>query len=669
MTGLVVDNFAGGGGASHGIEQAIGRPIDVAVNHDPTAIAMHIANHPKTIHYVQSIMSIDPMDACTVDGKVQKSWLWWFSPDCKHHSKAKGGKPRDKRIRDLAHVVPHWIERLGDKAADWIALENVEEFRKWGPLDEHGKPIKERQGEEFDLWVRHIRRLGYTVDWCELVAADYGAPTTRKRLYLVARRNGTLIPWPEPTHAPRDSEAVKRGEKLPWVPAADCIDWSIECPSIFDRKKPLKPNTLRRIAHGVMRYVVNASEPFIVTARNSEKPWTAASEPMHTIVANGAHKSVVDAGIIPLTHAGGPQRGQSTQVPFPTVTGANRGEQAKLSATIVGVGGRRGQSPPLGVDTPHPTITTKGDSAVAEVVLAPHITKFRGGAIGSDAGEPMPTITANGEPARPAGAQPLALAGATLVQTGYGERKGQAPRALDPTKPLGTVVAGGSKHGAVAAMLSQFRGSNKTGSGGDPSEPAKAITAGGQHQALVTAHIEQANGGPRNQKLAGRDARSPMSTVTGSGSQQRLVETTLIKKGALPDELMARATQTAAFLMVYYGTDQAPEMTQPLPIVTTKDRFAVVTVTIDAVTYVIVDIGMRMLKPRELARAMGLPDSYVLDPEVTVTFKNGVKKTRPLTISEQISKIGNMVCPAVAKAIVEAIQATEEAEQPAVKAA
>ncbi|MEL7706461.1 DNA cytosine methyltransferase [Citromicrobium bathyomarinum] len=584
--GLVVDNFAGGGGASTGIEAALGRKVDVAINHDAEAVAMHIANHPDTKHYCQSIMAIDPREACTVDGKVRKVDLAWFSPDCKHHSKAKGGKPREKNIRDLAWVVVHWPERLGDNAPDVMMLENVEEFRKWGPLDENGMPIKEREGEEFNLWVRRIRKLGYKVEWRELVAADYGAPTTRKRLYLIARRDGKPIVWPAPTHGKRGSEAVERGELLPWRSAAECIDWSIPCPSIFTRKRPLKPNTLKRIAHGTMRYVVEAARPFIV----------------------------------PVTNTGwNPNRLIDADKPLPTVTTAKGGEMA---------------------------------------VVVPHVTKFRGGAIGSDAGEPMPTVTANGNPKRPAGAQPLALASATMVQVGYGEREGQAPRALDVQAPLGTVVAGGSKHAAVTAFLSQFRGSNRTGSGGDPVQPTKAITAGGTHQALVCAHIEQANGGPRNGKLAGRAASEPFSTITGTGSQQRIVQTTLIEEGDLPPEQLESAVRVAAFLVKYYGNESdGHDPAEPLGTVTTKDRFAVVTVTIDAVTYVIVDIGMRMLTPRELARAQGFPDHYVLDPI-------GLK-ARPLSKSAQIRMIGNSVCPDVATALVRANLADAIAERAA----
>lgn len=649
MIGLIVDNFAGGGGASTGIEAALGRSVDIAINHDAEAVAMHLANHPGTKHYCQSIMAIDPRDACAVDGRTVKVRFAWFSPDCKHHSKAKGGKPREKNIRDLAWVVVHWPERLGQNAPDVIMLENVEEFRKWGPLDENGHPIKERQGEEFDLWIRRLCRCGYKVEWRELRACDYGAPTSRKRLYLIARRDGQPINWPAPTHGKPGTPEVESGHLQPWRTAAQCIDWSIPCRSIFDRPRPLKDTTLRRIAHGTMRYVVNAARPFIVpvtnTGWNPDRHWSA-DEPLRTVTtAKGGEMAAIDAGIVPLTHHGQPDRGYASDQPFPTITGAHRGELARVEATVV-----------------------------------PHITKFRGGAVGSDASEPMPTVTANGNPARPAGAQPLALASATLVQTGYGEREGQTPRALAIEAPLGTVVAGGAKHAltvahmekfsensrgrpasepldavmagatrhaVVTAFLSSFYTSNTNGGRGRPDLPLKTALAGGQHHAVVADHIEQANGGPRP-PLAGRPADVPFSTITATGSQQRVVQTTMIEADALPPDLMDKAVRTAAFLVKYYGAaeGQSQPLDRPLDTVTTLARFAVVTVIIDAVTYVIIDIGMRMLTPRELARAQGFPDSYILDP----VGPNG----RPLSKSAQIRMIGNSVCPDVAEALTRA---------------
>ncbi len=751
MRPIVIDNFAGGGGASEGIEQAIGREIDVAINHDDEAVAMHLANHPDTHHYCQSILSKDPLEVVEEviarhGGDLDASalylgyliWLIWFSPDCKHHSKAKGGKPREKNIRDLAWVVVHWIERLQDaleqkgidprRVIKSIMLENVEEFRKWGPLDEDGIPIKEREGEEFDMFVRRIKRRGGKVEFKELVACDYGAPTARKRLYMIVRFDGQPIVWPEPTHGKPGSPEVLSGKRKPWRTAAECIDWSIPCPSIFNRKRELKEATNRRIAHGVMRYVVNAEHPYIIESIAV----TGGGEPRSFDIAK---YTSLDAGIIPLTHHGAPSRGYSTRDPFVTITGANRGELATLGAGVVPITHTSGRNVAHGVGQPLRTITAAkgGELAAATVTLAPHITKFRGGAIGSDMGAPMPTITANGNPARPAGAQPLAyaqaslvplsarpghvswlspvivgcggrrgqsgpvdvknpyptttakadacLVTATMIQCGYGEREGQAPRTLDLTAPLGTIVAGGVKHGLVLAhlekfsensrgrpasvpldtvmagaprhglvttFLSHFYSSNVTGGGGELRQPAKSITAGGQHHAVVAAHMEQANGGPRNKNLSGRSVHRPLSTATTTGSQQRIVETTLIDAGTLPPDMMERAVKVAAFLIKYYGSEigQHQSVERPLDTVTALARFAVVTVTIDAVTYVIVDIGMRMLAPRELANAQGFPASYVLDP----IGPNG----KPLTKSAQIRMIGNSVCPDVAKALVRA---------------
>lgn len=638
---LVIDNFAGGGGASTGIERAMGCAIDVAINHDPEAVAMHLANHPGTKHYCQSILAVDPLDA-TGGAPVA---LVWFSPDCKHHSKAKGGKPREKNIRDLAWVVVHWAERLlkatpdGSGAPQVIMLENVEEFRQWGPLDEDGRPIKERQGEEFDLWCRRLKRLGYKLQYRELRACDYGAPTSRKRLYLIARRDGQSIVWPEPTHGKPGSPEVLSGKRLPWRTAAECIDWSIPCPSIFSRKRPLKEATLRRIAHGTMRYVVNAATPFIVDTAYTNTRASRVFErqdPVRTVTTQPQH-SVVDAAIVPITHTGDPKRVHDPADPMRTITTANGGEFAR-----------------------------------ATVTLAPHVTKFRSGSVGSDATAPMPTVTANGDSARPAGATPLGIAAATMVQMGYGECAGQQPRALDVQAPLGTIVAGGGKHGVVVGHLEKF-GQNSRGrpadapldtvmagaprhgavtaflstfytNGGrhDVVCPAPTVTAESNHHAVVCAHMEQANTG-----RIGHPIQKPVSTITTAAAHQRLVQTTMIEADALPPEQMAGAVQVAAFLIKYYGNEEDGHgLTSPIGTVTTKDRFAVVTVTIDAITYVVVDIGMRMLTRRELANAQGFPRDYILDP-IGPTGK-------PLSISASIRMIGNSVCPDMAEALVRA---------------
>lgn len=582
--GLFIDGFAGGGGASTGIEQAIGRSVDIAINHSPTAIAIHRANHPATKHFCQDIKAVWPLAAT----RMQPVAGAWFSPDCKEFSKAKGGPVKDRSIRALCWEVIAWLK---DTRPTVGYLENVEEFEYAAPLDDAGNPIKGAEGREFRRFVRAIRALGYRVQWRVLKACDYGAPTSRKRLYMVMRCDGLPIVWPKPTHGAPGSPGVRRGKLLPWRTAAECIDWEVSCPSIFERKRELADATKRRIAHGVMRYVVNAAEPFIV----------------------------------PVTHAQKSPRTHASSEPLRTITAANGGELAAVDVTV-----------------------------------APHITKFRSGSVGADMGTPMPTVTANGEPARPAGATPLGIIGATLVTMGYGERPGQQPRVPHVDTPLRTIVAGGGRGGgkaaAVTAFLSSFYGSDQRAAGGDVEQPLRTARAGGQHHAIVTAHIEQANGGPRNKRLAGRDARRPLSTATTTGAQQRIVQTTLIDADALPAGLAQRASIVAAFLIKYYGNESDGHgLSDPIHTVTTKDRFAVVTVTIDARTYVIVDIGLRMLKPRELARAQGFPESYVLDPLVTKMIR-GKPVTRPLTISEQISAIGNSVCPPVARALVLANQ-------------
>ncbi|HEX7853824.1 MAG TPA: DNA cytosine methyltransferase [Sphingobium sp.] len=545
--GLFIDGFAGGGGASTGIEQAIGRSVDHAINHSETALAIHRANHPDTAHHRTDIRV--PMLPRTVTGGQHVAGAW-FSPDCKEFSKAKGGPVKDRSIRALCWEVVHWIEETDP---DVGYLENVEEFEYAAPLDRHGVPIAELSGKEFKKFVGKIRATGRLVEWKKLRACDYGTPTARLRLYMVMMKKslGRKIVWPKPTHGHPDSDAVKRGRLLPYRTAAEIIDFSIKATSIFERAKELADATKRRIAHGVMRYVVNAARPFIVyngetfvphlnVNRNSQKPYNGANEPTHTITAGGAHLNVVQASLISYGQHGGRNRP---------------------------------------VDEPHHTIAaSKKDT-----------------------------------------------------------------------------------NGVVTAFLSSFYGSDKKGSGGNPEAPLRTVRANGLHHAIVTAHIEQANGGPRNINSAGRSAERPLSTVTTTGSQQRVVETRLIANNDLPPEMLDRAVKTAAFLVKYYGTDGENETAQiqpvdrPLDTVTTKARFAVVTVTIDAKTYIIVDIGLRMLTPRELARAQGFPDSYILNPVVR-KFLRGKWVERPLTIAEQINAIGNSVCPPVARALVAANQ-------------
>ena len=660
VDGLFIDGFAGGGGASTGIAQAIGREVDIAVNHSPSAIAVHKANHPTTTHDCQDIKALWPKAAT----KMQRVAGAWFSPDCKEFSKVKGGPVKDRSIRALCWEVVHWLDEVRPTCG---YLENVEEFEYAAPLDADGVPIAGQEGREFKRFVRSIRALGYRVRWFILKACDYGAPTSRKRLYMVMRNDDLPIVKPPVTHGAPGSPGVRSGKLLPYRTAAECIDWSIPCLSIFERKRELAEATKRRIAHGIMRYVVNAAEPFIVRTAHGD---------------DGRHR----------THPIGD--------PLGTQPGSN--EFSAVDATVApfvsyGQHGGRNRSAIDPLNTV--AASAKDTNGVVEALLAPHITKFRTGSIGSAGNIPAPTVTANGEPARPAGATPLGLVGATLVKMGNGEREGQEPRALDPKKPLGAVTAhgsqgavataaiaplidhqfgasttrpaaepigattagGGGKSAAVTALLSSFYGSDRTGAGGEPDKPLRTARAGGQHHAVVAAHMEQANTMPNGGVHAGHSMRTPVSTIVGKGSTQRLVETTMVEEGALPPELMAKATRTAAFLVKYYGTDGPSEGAQhqaadrPLDAITTRARFAVVTVTIDAKSYVIVDIGLRMLKPRELARAQGFPENYILNPIVRKIVR-GKWVERPLTIAKQISAIGNSVCPPVARALVAANQ-------------
>ncbi|MGN6208805.1 DNA cytosine methyltransferase [Asticcacaulis sp.] len=602
--GIIVDNFAGGGGASTGIAAGTGYEPDEAINHDPAALAMHAANHPATRHHCQSVWSVDPLEV--VAGRPVD--LAWFSPDCKHFSKAKGGKPVEKHIRDLAWVVVHWATRLPDHLKPKvIMLENVEEFQQWGPLVETERglmPCPDRRGDEFRRWIKALKKAGYTrIQWRELKACDYGAPTIRKRLFLIARSDGQPIVWPKPTHGDPKSKAVKAGKLKPWRTAAECIDWSIPCPSIFERAKPLKEATCRRIAAGIMRYVVNSAKPFIV----------------------------------PLTHHGG-DRTADIDAPFNTVTGAHRGEMAVVNPFVVpithtsnGGAGRSGEDPLA-------TITTAKGGELA--IIAPHVMTMRNsGKPWQGCDEPTHTITAEGAH------QCLVEASLQKMQT--------SPE-------------------MVAAFIAQHNGGFYQGEGRAADAPLSTITQAGSNQNLVTAHfVRTAHGDVDSKgKKRGRgshEVTESFPTVTAS-QDSALVTSNLIKlrgtcaDGQATDEPMPTVTaggmhvgEVRAFLCKYYGNEiDGHGLDAPMGTVTTKDRFGLITVTIEGQEYVIADIGMRMLTPRELARAQGFPDSYILDPVCTYTTDAGNEKTGPLPKTHQIAKIGNSVCPAMAEALTRA---------------
>lgn len=352
---IVVDNFAGGGGASIGIERALGRPADLAINHDRLALAMHEANHPYTRHVHEDLWSVDPREA--TGGRPVG--LAWFSPDCTHFSRAKGTKPLKKRIRGLAWIVLRWAARAHPRV---IVLENVEEFETWGPL-RNGRPCPQRRGSTFRAWVEQLRDLGYAVDWRSLQACDHGAPTTRRRLYLIARRDGQPIAWPEPTHGP--------GRPEPYRVAADCIEWGLDCPSIFERRRPLAEATLRRIARGLERFVVGAREPFIVR--------------------HGHYSTRTGAGMIEGRGAG-TFRGQPLTEPLGTVCATNDKNLVVPALEAAFVAKHYGGVTGHGLRRPLGTVTARDHHAL----VAAFLTKFYGTSTGSGADRPLPTVTARG---------------------------------------------------------------------------------------------------------------------------------------------------------------------------------------------------------------------------------------------------------------------------------
>lgn len=517
--GLVVDLFAGGGGASTGIEWALGRSPDLGLNHSLAALRNHALNHPETAHLVDDIRRVDPFVAT----RGQPVDLLWASPDCRHFSPAKGGKPCNPKVRTLPWEVTRWAREVKPRL---ICVENVPAMQTWGPLhDDHtngcaskadleldeaafekcttkrchfAKPIKARAGETWREWISAFEAEGYQVAFWVLRADHFGAPTSRKRLFVVARRDGIAPVCPKPTH----------GEGLlPVRTAAECINWEDLGQSIFDADGNTHhaPATLRRIATGVMRFVVEAAKPFIVTCN----------------------------------HGGEGFRGQSIDEPFRTLTAAHDAH------------------------------------GVVDAVVVP-----------------------------------------TLIQSGYGERKGQKPRVLDIQKPVPTIVAGGVKARLVSAFLAKHYGHGPSRTGGWPGgasleKPVGTLTTQ-DHHSLVAASLEKFYG-----TAGGAAADQPLGTVTAGGGKHALV---------------------AAFLSTYYGQSVGRAVDEPMATITTKDRHAVVTVEIDGVTYAIVDIRMRMLKPSELKLAQGFPPSYRLE---------GTNKL-------QVSLIGNSVPPQFAEAHVRA---------------
>ena len=535
---LVVDNFAGGGGASTGIELATGYSVDIAINHDPEAIRMHKVNHPNTEHYCENVWAVDPVKACN----GHPVGLAWFSPDCKHFSKAKGGKPNDKNIRGLAWVACRWAGLVRPRV---IMLENVEEFKTWGPLNRGHHPIKNKQGKTFERFVQQLTDLGYEVDFRELVAADYGAPTMRKRFFMIARCDGEPIVWPEPTHGPADSEKVEEGLLKPYVGAYTQLDFSLPCPSIFDTSeeikekygiravRPLAPKTMDRIARGIKKFVLENPEPFIIQCNH-----------------------------------GGERRPNDIREPMPTITGKHG--YGVVEPYLVQC---KYNNEAQDVRKPIGTLTTVGSHLLVEPKLAPIIDKAYGGnyqGAGSKVDEPIDTITTIDH---------NRLIVPTLIQyhseTAQGEVRGQTIK-----EPVMT-IDGSNRYGLVASFLSKFY---KSGTG--------------------------------------QNLREPLHTITTSPGH---------------------FGEVRAFLIKYYGEGTGQNIKEPLDTITSKDRFGLV--TIEGVDYQIVDIGLRMLEPKELYGCQGFPNDYIIDHDYT-------GKTYPR--SEQVRRCGNAVCPPIPAALVKA---------------
>lgn len=546
---IIVDNFAGGGGASTGIELATGQNVTIAINHDPAAIRMHKTNHPYTLHLQDSVWNIDPVEICA----GRPVGLAWFSPDCKHFSKAKGAALVDKNIRGLAWIVLKWAGTVRPRV---IILENVEEFKTWGPVRK-GKPIKARAGETFDKWFRQLEALGYAIEHRELVAADYGAPTTRKRFVLVARCDGKPIVWPERTHAPRDSEDVKSGKCKPWVSAAEIIDWSLPCPSIFESSsaikekyglkamRPLKDNTMRRIARGMDKFVIKNQNPFIVQVNHGGCDRVSdVNQPLGTITAKHGY-GVVDPMLAPLhmhNHSG-------------------------ASGTDI--------------RDPINTITTVG----AQMLITPHLMQIGqtgGGDRVRGMQEPVPTIVSKAE---------ACLISPTLIHY-HAEQSDKEVRASGFEKPLQT-VDGSGRYAIAAAHLTEWYGNAQDGI--SLNSPLHTVCSK-DREALTLAHITEFKG-----QDIGQDANNPLRTITASVGEFGAVYTRLEKINGYND--LKFWPQVRDMLNTYCGYNIAED--------------EILILTIGGIDYFISDIGLRMLTPVELYRAQGFPEDYIIDHDYT----------------------------------------------------
>jgi len=598
--GLIIDLFAGGGGASEGIRAALGRDPDVAVNHDPEAISMHTVNHHDTMHFTADVFEVDPK---TIFPEYPVGLLW-ASPACTHFSKARGSKPVCKQLRSLAWIVVKWARLRQPKQ---IYLENVEEFLSWGPVLDDGQPCPIRKGETFKRFVADLEKLGYDVEWREVKAHEYGAPTIRKRLFMVARCDGKEIVWPEQTHGDPKSPEVKSGKRKPFRTAAEIIDWSIPGNSIFmgddERKakklrikRPLKDTTLRRIGKGLTKFVFKNADHFIVTVNHSSVNdnfrGQSINDPLQTVTRKHGF-GVVKPNLVPYisTYFGerngeADGRGATLDKPLSTITSGGM-RHALISPVLIGIDNGSSKSASWSPEVPLTTIVTENRHALVEnnMVQLPHIVRDFKSSIGSSMNDPIGTITTQGN----------------------------------------------GKAALCVSHAVKFRGTNY---GYPMSDPVHTITAAGTHQGLVTSYLNSFYG---NAEDIGSSMDDPLRTVT---TKDRFAKVDIVLDpvtGALWDsETMERIIAVREFIQTYCGDDLSDDEHMGI-------------VTIKGLKYQIVDIKLRMLKPRELYKAQGFRDDYIIDR--TVDHK-------PITGTAQVRMVGNSVCPPAAEAIIRSNQNT-----------
>lgn len=611
---IIVDNFAGGGGASTGIEIATGRLVALAINHDPAAILMHKTNHPYTEHFQASVWDIDPVAVC----RGRPVGLAWFSPDCKHFSKAKGAALVDRKIRGLAWITLRWAAKVRPRV---IILENVEEFQTWGPVRK-GKPVKKLAGTTFRKFIRQLEELGYTVEYRELIAADYGAPTSRKRFYMIARCDGKPIVWPKPTHSKTGADGLPR-----WRSAAEIIDWSLPCPSVFATKteimeryglkavRPLAKNTMRRIIRGVDKFTIRSGKPFIVPTGYGERKGQAPrvhdiDAPVPTVVSTGK-ENLCKPLLAPVTVTNTSNSvGATVGEPVHTVTTA--GNQMLVTPSLVSIGQTGGGDRIRDLREPVPTTVSKQEACLVAPSLIQYHTEQTENVRASGLGAPINTVDASNR---------YGLTCANLVEYYTGGRP------LDVQEPMHTVTSH-DREAVVAAHIAKYYGGVV---GEKAEEPLPTVTAI-DHNAVCAAHVVKFKG-----DNVGTPPSEPLQTVTASAGKERACSggTFAVCRAHLAkirsgDDL-GHWPEIRALLNEFCGYTLAED--------------EVLLLEISGALYYIADIGLRMLSPRELYNAMGFPQDYIIDRDY---LGNEYKK------SAQVARCGNAVCPPVASALVRA---------------